>query len=103
MVDQSAAIETARAFINECQATGLHFDRVLLFGSSAWGNTHNGSDIDLLMVSKQFTDNIFENLKLYSKINIRYPIIETHPYPEDYFNHGDDFILSILDHSIEII
>jgi hypothetical protein len=56
-----------------------------------------------LMISKQFTENIFENLKLYSKINIRYPIIETHPYPEKYFSQGDDFILSILDRSIEII
>jgi len=103
MVDQSTAIKTARAFINECQATGLFFDKVFLFGSYAFGKAHEGSDIDLLMVSKQFTENIFENLKLYSKVNIRFPIIETHPYPERYFKQGDDFIKSVLDNSIEII
>jgi len=103
MVDQATAIKTARAFIYECQVTGLHFDKVFLFGSFATGNSHEGSDIDLLMVSKQFTENIFENLKLYSKVNIRYPIIETHPYPERYFKKGDDFIQSVLDNSIEII
>jgi hypothetical protein len=31
-----------------------------------------------------------KNLKFYSKVNIRYPIIETHPYPRDYFIKGDD-------------
>jgi predicted nucleotidyltransferase len=103
MVGQSDAIITAKAFIHECQATGLHFDKVFLFGSYALGNTHEGSDIDLLMVSKQFTENIFENLKLYSKINVRYPIIETHPYPDHYFQKGDDFIQRVLDRSIEII
>jgi predicted nucleotidyltransferase len=103
MVDQSAAILTAKAFINECQATGLHFDKVFLFGSYAGGNIHPGSDIDLLMVSKQFSDNIFDNLKLYSRINVRYPIIETHPYPESYFHQGDDFIQNVLVNSIEII
>jgi predicted nucleotidyltransferase len=103
MVDKSAAIKTARDFINECQATGLHFDKVFLFGSFADGSTHEGSDIDLLMVSNQFTENIFENLRLYSKVNVRYPIIETHPYPNVYFQKGDDFIQHVLENSIEII
>jgi predicted nucleotidyltransferase len=103
MVDRTTAIETAQAFINDCQATGLHFDKVLLFGSFANGMNHEGSDIDLLIVSNQFTDNIFENLKLYSKINIRYPIIETHPYSTLYFQKGDDFIQRIIDNSIEVV
>ncbi len=103
MVDQSTAIKTATEFVNECRAAGLHFDKVFLFGSFANGPTHEGSDIDLLMVSKQFSENIFENLKLYSKVNIRYPIIETHPYPEKYFRKGDDFIKLVLKNSIEIV
>ena len=64
MVDQPTAIKTVKDFISECQATGLFFDKVFLFGSFANGNTHEGSDIDSLMVSKQFSENIFENLKL---------------------------------------
>ena len=62
-----------------------------------------GSDIDLLLISDQFTDNVFENLKLYSKINIKYPIIETHPYPTKYYYQEDDFINEISKDSIEII
>jgi len=48
-------------------------------------------------------DNVFENLKLYSKINIRYPVIETHPYPTKYYYEGDDFIKEIIKDSIEIL
>ncbi len=103
MVTREIAIETAKSFINECLTAGLTFHKVLLFGSVAKNQIHEGSDIDVLMVSDQFGDNVFENLKLYSKINIRYPIIETHPYPTDYFNEGDAFIDEISDYAIEIM
>ncbi|RLD91197.1 MAG: hypothetical protein DRJ13_17595 [Bacteroidetes bacterium] len=33
--------------------------------------TDEWSDIDLLLISDQFGDNIFDNLKLYSRINIK--------------------------------
>ena len=102
MVTRKSAIETAKSFINDCQSNGLTFYKVLLFGSAAKNNTHEWSDIDLLLISDQFGDNVFENLKLYSKINIKYPIIETHPYPTKYFIEGDDFIKEITKGSIEI-
>ena len=102
MVTKETAIKTAKSFVNDCQLSGLTFHRVLLFGSVAKGLTHEWSDIDLLLISNQFGDNIFDNLKLYSKINIKYPIIETHPYPTKYFIDGNDFIKEISRESIEI-
>jgi len=96
------AINTARQFVSDCEATGLHFDKVYLFGSHAHGNAHEWSDIDLLLVSNQFTLDVFENLKLYSKINIKYPVIETHTYPTAYFNKGDAFINDLLKGAIDI-
>ena len=65
------AINTARCFVHECKLNGLKFHKVLIFGSIAKDKIHEGSDIDLLLISDQFGDNLFENLKLYSKINIR--------------------------------
>jgi predicted nucleotidyltransferase len=103
MVTTETALKTARSFVNECQSSGLTFHKVLLFGSVAKGLAHEWSDIDLLLVSDQFGDNIFDNLKLYSKINIKYPIIETHPYPTLKYMDGDDFIKEISKDSIEII
>lgn len=102
MVTRESAINIARLFIDDCQSNGLTFHKVFLFGSAAKEKTHEWSDIDLLLISDQFSDNIFENLKLYSKINIKYPVIETHPYPTKYYYEGDDFIKEISKESIEI-
>jgi predicted nucleotidyltransferase len=102
MVNRTSAIETAKAFIRECNKSGLNFYKVLLFGSAARDTMHEWSDIDILLVSDQFTDNVFENLKKYSKINIKYPSIETHPLPTEYFLRGDDFIDRIKKESIEL-
>jgi predicted nucleotidyltransferase len=102
MVTRETAINTAKSFINDCKLNGLTFHKVILFGSVAKGLTHEWSDIDLLLISDQFGDNIFDNLKLYSKINIKYPIVETHPYPTKYYYEGDAFIKEISKKSIEI-
>ena len=103
MVTQSTAIKTAKSFINDCLTTGLSFHKVLLFGSFAKGTAHEWSDIDLLLISDQFNDNVFENLKLYSKINIKYPAIETHPYSTEHFSNGNPFIDEIRKEGIDIL
>ncbi len=102
MVTRETAINTAKSFVKECKSNGLSFYKVLMFGSMAKGQAREWSDIDLLMVSDQFGENVFENLKLYSKINIKYPIIETHPYPTRFYKEGDDFINEITKDSIVI-
>jgi len=103
MAEKEFAITTAKAFIKDCNATGLFFDKVFLFGSYAKGNATDWSDVDLLLVSKKFTNNVFDNLKLYLKVNAKYPIVETHPYPTAYFTEGDAFIEDVLKTSIEIL
>lgn len=102
VMTREIAINTAKSFVNDCKMTGLNFSKVAIFGSVAKNQMHEWSDIDLLLISDQFSDNIFENLKLYSKINIKYPLIETHPYPTQYFKDGDSFIDEIVKNSIEI-
>lgn len=102
MVTREIAINTAKSFVRDCKSNGLTFYKVLLFGSTVKNQAHEWSDIDLLLISDQFGDNIFDNLKLYSRINIKYPIIETHPYPTTYFKEGNPFIQEICKESIEI-
>ena len=102
MVTQSTAITLVKTFVDECKKIGLSFNKVMIFGSAAKNEMTEWSDIDLLLVSDQFTANIFENLKLYSKVNIRYPIIETHPYPTKYYLEGDEFLKKISFEGIEI-
>ena len=102
MVTQQEAIDIAHTFVQECKTIGVTFDKVMLFGSHARGTAHDGSDIDLLLISKNFTDDIFANLKQYTKVNIRYPLIETHPYSFQQFMEGDEFIEQIAKEGIEI-
>jgi len=102
MAPREFAIKTVTDFVNECRSKGLTFYKILLFGSYAKGDASEYSDIDLLLVSDQFTNNVFENLKLYSKINIKYPKIETHPYPTAEYLQGNDFIKEIEKESIII-
>jgi predicted nucleotidyltransferase len=102
MVTREIAINTAKSFVRDCELSGLTFYKALIFGSVAKGSMHEWSDIDLLLVSDQFSENIFDNLKLYSKINIKYPLIETHPYPTSYYKNGDSFIEQIKKESIEL-
>ncbi|HAM98891.1 MAG TPA: hypothetical protein DCQ26_09815 [Marinilabiliales bacterium] len=102
MVTRETAINTAKSFIKDCKLNGLSFYKVLIFGSVVKGNIHEWSDIDLLLISDQFTENVFDNLKLYSKINAKYPVIETHPYPTDYYKKGDSFIEQVTRESIEL-
>lgn len=102
MVTRESAIKTAKSFIRDCKLNGLTFYKVFIFGSVAKGNMHEWSDIDLLLISDQFSENVFDNLKMYSKINVKYPIIETHPYPTDYFKNGDSFIEQVTRESIEL-
>ena len=102
MASRETAIKEIAAFVEECRSKGLLFKKVYLFGSAAKNQCDEWSDIDLLLVSDQFNDNIFENIDLYSDINIKYPAIETHPYPTEIFNKGSDFIDEILKSAIEI-
>lgn len=102
MVDRETAITTAHSFVDECRKNGLDFYKVFLFGSFARNDTHNFSDIDLLAISDQFTDNIFENIRLFAKANIKFPIIEVHPYPTSYYLSEDDFIKEVEKGSIVI-
>jgi len=103
MVTQQIAINTARSFVQDCKAIGLNFDKVLLFGSYARDKAHEDSDIDLLLISKNFTDDLLTNLRSYSKININYPIRETHPYFLEEFNENGDFIARVKSEGIEIV
>jgi predicted nucleotidyltransferase len=102
MLNRTLAIEQVKHFLNNVKNSGLEFNKAILFGSSARDEMNEWSDIDLMLVSDKFSNNIFENIKLYSKININYPDIETHPFPLDYFNESDPFIEEIKRTGIEI-
>ncbi|MDP2362456.1 MAG: nucleotidyltransferase domain-containing protein [Ignavibacteria bacterium] len=102
MLNKATAIEQVKNFLNDLKNIGLELNKAILFGSSARDEMNEWSDIDLMLVSDKFTLNVFENIRLYSKINVKYPDIDTHPYPTDYFMSSDPFIEEIKRTGIEI-
>ena len=102
MYSRKTAIESAQRFVSDCIKAGIQIDKAILFGSYAKGEQHKFSDIDLALISKQFTLNFLHNNKFTSKINIYYPDIEVHHFNTDYFNSGDPFTYEISTSGYEL-
>jgi predicted nucleotidyltransferase len=102
MVEREYAIKTVKAFIEACKDSNIFFKKVLIFGSVAAGTTHKNSDIDVALVSDQFTGFPFADWHLLSPINISFPDIEPHPYTTEYFKIGDPLIEEIKRTGFEV-
>ncbi|OGU12725.1 MAG: hypothetical protein A2X61_10040 [Ignavibacteria bacterium GWB2_35_12] len=102
MLNKELAIKQVKSFLHDCKIIGLNINKVIMFGSAARDDMNEWSDIDIMLVSDNFTRNPFDNIKQYSRININYPDIETHPFPTDYFIESDPFIEEIKRTGIEI-
>jgi len=103
MLTKNDAIKIAGEFVNQCRKINLVFDRVILFGSLAKDTNNINSDIDLALVSKQFTGDRFENALMIAPITKNFLEIDAQTFPTDYFERGDPFIAEILGNGIDIL
>jgi uncharacterized protein len=96
MVTQQAAIELVRRFAQEVRER-VRLREVILFGSFARNEQHPWSDIDVALVSDDFTDAIFLDIRPFAAIVGRYADIEPHTFsPQRFANAvGDPFIETI--------
>ncbi|MEK6964110.1 MAG: nucleotidyltransferase domain-containing protein [Nanoarchaeota archaeon] len=78
-------------------------ERIILFGSRARGDHHEGSDVDLILIKKtnqRFTDRIEHVLRIYPGKEPLEPLVYT---PEEWKEMlGRDFIQGILEEGVEI-
>lgn len=102
MLTRETAIEQAENFIKDCVNYGINIEKAIIFGSVAKNQQSDYSDIDIAVISNQFTKNFVYNNRLTSKINIKYPLIEVHHFNTDYFNQGDPFINEITTSGFEL-
>ena len=89
-------------YILECNKLGIHFKKVILFGSYARNAAHKWSDIDLALVSDNFTGMIIDDNSRISGANIKFVDIEPHTFNTSYFEEGDPFIEEIIKTGKEI-
>jgi predicted nucleotidyltransferase len=103
MATRTTAIEQAKQFIKDCVKSGMQLSSAYLYGSYAKNTAREDSDIDILLVSNQFSNNRLQDVNLYANVNIHYPKIEVFPCSADKFNSNDDFVNEIMNNSIKLI
>lgn len=102
MLTQQAAINTVEQFRLDLNQSGLNLHKVILFGSYAKNNQSEHSDIDVALVSDQFSGVGFIDIKLFVKTLKNYILIQPKTFQTDYFVQGDPFSSEILATGIEI-
>jgi len=89
-------------YIAECNKLGVHFKKVILFGSYARNTPHEWSDVDLALVSDDFTGMRLEDRDKVSPADIKFVDIQSHMFNTAYFEEGDPFIEEIIKTGKEI-
>ena len=81
----------------------IHLEQLYLFGSYVSGTANSDSDIDVLIVSSDFSDDIMENQmflrRIRRKIDLR---IEPHPVKTENLEHSVLFAM-IKDKALKLI
>ena len=83
-------------YVAACNGLGVYFNKVILFGSYAKNNAREWSDVDLALVSDNFTGDILDDRGKISHANVKFFEIEPHTFPISYFEQGDPFIEEII-------
>jgi|ERR1022692_1531068 predicted nucleotidyltransferase len=102
MVDRTNAIKLAKQFLEDCIKGGVSITSAWMFGSYVKGNPREYSDIDLALVSDDFTRNFLDNNHKTALINFNYPDIEVHHFNRMAFMQHDPFVEEIKKTGIEI-
>ncbi len=103
MHTQDAAIKYAQKYLLMTQSLHIKIEKAFLFGSYSKNSQNKYSDIDLAIVSKDFTDNPLENWKKVGRATIKYHLIEPHLFTWGDYEGNSSFLMEeILKTGIEI-
>jgi len=95
MVDEQSIQYLCNRIVQEFQP-----DRIILFGSYAYGNPTPDSDVDILVVLPFEGKNFWKSLEILNRTNPRFPIDLLARNPEDTerrYREGDPLIREALD------
>lgn len=97
-------IKLVQKYGKDITKRGIFWDQLIIFGSQAKGTRHKWSDIDVCIVSDQFSNNRFENrLLLAHNRSDNFYNIEPHPFrPEELQDKWDPLATEIRNHGIVV-
>ena len=89
---KQVAVRTATEYLRLVQKSGIHLEQAYLFGSQALGTARPDSDIDLCVVSADFSqDRQGERVRLMNLRNDQTDMVEPHPVRSDDFDDQLNF------------
>lgn len=95
--EKNLAINKVKRYIRELKKHNIRIEKVYLYGSFAKNNFHRDSDIDIVIVSKDFHGIRFYDrekiVPLRRKIDVR---IEPIPYRPESFNEADPLAVEVM-------
>lgn len=96
-------LDVLERFLKIIKNAGINVDRAVLFGSYAKGHQNKWSDIDIAIVSPEFSGIAFYDRKRLNpfllKVDTR---IEIHPFRPDDFIEDNKFVIAILKNGVEL-
>lgn len=105
MATQKFIIKQLEKIIAEIRNSGINIKQAFLFGSYAKNKQHKWSDVDLALVSDQFTGFDFHDVGMISRILIKYPklLIQPRSYKSSHFSpEKDPIVEEIIKSGLEI-
>ncbi len=98
-----ATINKIKDFASQIQMCGVDLKKVILYGSYARNKQTRYSDIDVALVSDEFSGVPSEDVKLFLKAMRKYYMVQAQTYNTKDFNPEiDPFVEEILKTGIEI-
>ena len=102
MVIAANVEESIKRFVDLATAN-LQLQAVYLFGSNVKGRPHEWSDIDLAIVSSDFSGDSFDDSKMLFPYILKVDsAIEVHPFRPEDFSAENPFVQEILDTGIRV-
>jgi len=102
-IDKKKVYQIIHQYLEVLRENNLNYAKVYLYGSYAQGNYKKDSDIDLAIVSDDFSGDVIEDqfllMKLRRKVDLR---IEPHPFLIEEFSTDDPFVKTIIETGEEI-
>lgn len=91
-------------YISTLRTSGVRLDGAFLFGSYSKGTADKWSDIDIALISKDFTGNRIKDRDKIRKYTLSVSsMIEVIPFAEEDFNEENPFAKEIMKTGIRII
>lgn len=103
-LDRDQVIAEIKRFIELLEDNNIHIEQAVLFGSYAKGTANEWSDVDIALVSDNFSGiRFYDRQKMIPFLRNFNGFIETHPFKPEDFVEESLFAKEILQHGIKVL